>query len=180
MNKPIPTLTETQRARFDASFVRGDGCWNWIGCVHPTGYGQFSLNRSTYRAHRVAYTIANGPIPSGMVICHSCDNPTCVNPQHLWAGSQAENMRDCATKGRINRGGSRGKMPSAYRPRLNNPPRHSVPAIDRDGKIMTCRKCGHLRVDDYFNGKKFSRCAKCQQARTATRKTRSAHSEISQ
>lgn len=65
------------------------------------GYGNFYVNSRPTGAHRVAYELAKGAIPPGMHVCHSCDNPPCVNPAHLWLGSARQNMQDCASKGRL-------------------------------------------------------------------------------
>ena len=77
-------------------------CILHTGCVANSGYGLKSLNGKTMSAHRAAYIQSNGAIPEGMVIMHSCDNPLCVNPEHLIAGTQKENRMDCVTKGRHN------------------------------------------------------------------------------
>lgn len=78
------------------------GCWNWTrGKKTHNGYGETWVNRKRYRAHRLAYIAFVGPIPKGKVICHHCDNPACVNPDHLWAGTQRENIRDSIRKGRF-------------------------------------------------------------------------------
>lgn len=85
-----------------------DGCWEWTGCKqkpHPANprslpYGSFAVNRRAVRAHRVSYQFFNGHIPEGMQCLHRCDNPSCVNPAHLFIGDQAENMRDMGDKGR--------------------------------------------------------------------------------
>jgi hypothetical protein len=73
------------------------GCVEWTGRTNGRGYGK---DGKTY-AHRDAWELANGPIPAGMVICHSCDNPLCVNPDHLFLGTQKENMQDAGAKGRL-------------------------------------------------------------------------------
>lgn len=74
------------------------GCWVWMAGRHEQGYGLFKLAGSMRRAHRLSFELVNGPVPEGKVVCHSCDNPSCVNPAHLWAGSQKENMLDFMEK----------------------------------------------------------------------------------
>lgn len=79
------------------------GCWEWKGSRHVRGgYGQISGTRATgpLKAHRVAYEISFGEVPEGMMVCHRCDNPPCVNPDHLFAGSGLDNIQDCWNKGR--------------------------------------------------------------------------------
>lgn len=76
-------------------------CWPWLGARHERGYGRFILGERNRRANRVAWEIANArPVPDGMLVCHSCDNPPCVNPAHLWIGTLADNARDMVAKGR--------------------------------------------------------------------------------
>jgi hypothetical protein len=84
-----------------------DSCWLWTGTKNTYGYGIFLLpGEVQVRAHRHSYEIHNGPIPEGMVIMHSCDNPPCVNPDHLKIGTRLENNRDSVKK-RRNAYGSR-------------------------------------------------------------------------
>lgn len=76
------------------------GCWNWTGSLR-VGYGVIGDKKKSLGAHRVSYELNKGPIPEGLVVCHSCDNRRCINPEHLWLGTQKDNMQDCARKGRI-------------------------------------------------------------------------------
>jgi hypothetical protein len=78
-----------------------DDCWEWDASRDKYGYGQFSMGHSECDpAHRVAYALAHGAVPAGLFVCHSCDNPPCVNPSHLWLGTAADNNRDRDLKGR--------------------------------------------------------------------------------
>jgi len=84
------------------------GCWLWAKGKVQGGYGRLYFRGSMWLAHRVAYTVYTGEIPKGMQVHHSCDNPSCCNPQHLWVGTQADNMEDMRFKGREpNVGGER-------------------------------------------------------------------------
>ena len=94
---------ERRRRLFWAAVRRTDFCWFWRGAVNKCGYGLFGASRSgTALAHRWAWELTRGPIPKGMSLCHTCDNPRCVNPNHLYVGTHAQNMRDKAIRGRHN------------------------------------------------------------------------------
>jgi len=93
-------LTEIELGRFWAKVDKTDGCWIWIGAKNATGYGLIRFKRKSYRAHRVSYEFANGEIPDGLYICHKCDNPSCVNPEHLFTGTATDNAIDMTNKGR--------------------------------------------------------------------------------
>lgn len=76
------------------------GCWEWQKFVHQKGYGFTSYRGKAWRSHRLAYHLFQGPIPPGMVICHTCDNRKCCNPLHLFLGTFDTNNKDMAAKGR--------------------------------------------------------------------------------
>lgn len=77
-----------------------DDCWEWQGGVNSTGRGVYWYNGSSIHAHRFVWTITNGDIPDNMLVCHHCDNGKCVNPKHLFLGTQKDNMQDMVSKGR--------------------------------------------------------------------------------
>jgi hypothetical protein len=86
--------------RFFEKVEKSDSCWIWVGAKTSNGYGSIGVNGKSMSAHRYSYQLHNGAIPNGMVICHTCDIRLCVNPAHLWAGTQKENLHDMFKKGR--------------------------------------------------------------------------------
>lgn len=85
----------------DSDGLDPEACWIWTGAENSNGYGRFVLGNQLKLAHRVSYELFIGPIPDGMNVCHACDNRKCVNPHHLWLGSQSENLKDAVSKGRL-------------------------------------------------------------------------------
>lgn len=85
------------------------GCWIWTGCRDKDGYGGVQVNRQKMRAHRVSYELHVGPIPEGMVVCHHCDTPSCINPAHLFVGAVQDNNLDKFRKGRHSYGEGHGR-----------------------------------------------------------------------
>lgn len=98
---PIPVLSADDISRVweNVEVKNPDDCWLWKGSKHD-GYGRVSINGKNYLAHRVIWKMANGIDPSAMSVCHSCDNPPCCNPNHLWVGTHVDNMQDMVKKGR--------------------------------------------------------------------------------
>ena len=81
-----------------------DECWNWKGYRTPKGYGQLPVAHKHNFAHRLAFELKHRPLNPGEVVCHKCDNPSCCNPKHLFAGTQLDNIRDRDIKGRSAKG----------------------------------------------------------------------------
>lgn len=84
-------------------------CWEWIGSKNSKGYGRVRINNKIYLAHRIFFESFIGEIPEGMCVCHSCDNPCCINPSHLFLGTQLENIIDRDNKNHQARGKNNGK-----------------------------------------------------------------------
>lgn len=92
----------------DIIHERPDCCWEWKGYRKNDGYGRVTIDSKDCMSHRVAYQLKIGQIPDGMLVCHSCDNPPCCNPSHLFVGSHSDNMKDMASKKRGKKIGIKG------------------------------------------------------------------------
>jgi HNH endonuclease len=95
-------------ADFWLQVQKSAGCWEWQGCRSDKGYGFFKYQGKQWRAHRLSWTFLHGPIPAGKQLNHHCDNPACVNPDHLYLGDQKQNRRDAMARGRTARGRAQG------------------------------------------------------------------------
>ncbi len=104
-SKPRPAAE-----RFLAMVLKTETCWLWIGSKNTQGYGGFHPGRGEkwHRAHRYSWKLHRGPIPEKMCVLHTCDNPSCVNPDHLWLGTYLDNSNDKLAKGRQTRGEDNG------------------------------------------------------------------------
>ena len=104
----LSSVYKIDRARLELAYHKyvlegpEDDCWNWLGAVDSAGYGTYHFTEARVRAHHISYVIHYGLIPTGSQINHKCDNPACINPNHLYAGTQAQNVQDMIDRSRLN------------------------------------------------------------------------------
>jgi HNH endonuclease len=109
------TGTDAERLKLKTKINIETGCWEWTASLNTNGYGQFRINGTTEQAHRASWMIFKGPIPQDdsaygtMNVLHKCDNPLCVNPEHLFLGDQSDNANDAVSKGRWGKRGMIGE-----------------------------------------------------------------------
>lgn len=153
---PIPDITERDRNRFWSKVAvrEPDDCWEWQSYTTYQGYGQFYLAGRQYRASRVSYVLAGNDLGLDQVVCHRCDNPPCVNPNHLFAGSVQDNIIDAATKGRKS-------GPNVGRGKTNRAKTHCPRGHPYSGDNLYlspkgarfCRECRRQRHRQYDNAR---------------------------
>lgn len=123
--------------RFWDKVEKSSGCWLWKARKLPAGYGRFSIGHKDIYAHRMSWELANGFIPDGLCVLHSCDTPDCVRPKHLFLGTKAENNLDRDQKGRTASGDRHG-----FRLHPESVPRGSKHANSKltERKVKTIRR----------------------------------------
>jgi len=141
---------------WDKVTVNGlDGCWIWRAGLNSNGYGMVRFQGKVRSAHRVSYELTHKPIPSGMVVMHSCDNKRCVNPNHLSIGTHMDNIQDMDKKGR----GNRVRLPGVRngRAKLTELDIRSIQGSVESGKALS-KKWGisQTRISLIRNGKVWS------------------------
>ena len=177
-------IDETTEARFMENVRRaGPGeCWEWTGARLPSGYPRFKPSKKApyVYAHRVAYELFRGPIPYGFVVCHECDNPPCVNPAHLKAASQSENIYDAMQRKRYTQFKDADGMREMREATVARGGRRYVRAqVEQDGIRVSVCKRGHVVAGDNALTQKdgYVKCKTClrlvhQRARDKRRQLR--------
>lgn len=128
--------TPVQRLESKSTFIPISGCRLWFGAAVPKGYGVMFYQGKQQYAHRVSWHLVNGQIPDGLQILHRCDVPACINPKHLFLGTQKENIQDMLVKGRGNfTNRARGKDHHNY-------------GGGYKGKNYPCKKLNQLQVEE--------------------------------
>lgn len=135
--------TEATKERLFGRLAKLDsGCWEYTGCCHAhNGYGTLRVSGKQYKAHRLMWEIECGEIPSAMRVLHRCDNPPCCNPDHLYLGTQQNNMTDMINKGRANH----GKGVNHSKATLTEDQVHII------RRLFTERKYTQEQIGDMFN-----------------------------
>lgn len=111
MKRKSPSNVRPPEVRFWEKVNKTPDCWTWTAALDRRGYGKIYLgNPKEVLAHRFSWELHNGQIPKGMVVCHKCDNPSCVNPAHLFVGTMKDNTQDMLAKGRHSHGKAHGDL----------------------------------------------------------------------
>lgn len=140
---PDHTLSPAESVtRFWAKVAVGDGCWKWTGATDSDGYGKVRRAGAFVRAHRFAWIVTHGDIPAGLMVCHRCDNPPCVRPDHLFLGTAGDNSRDAESKGRL-ANPMKGKPTCKW----GHPFEGDNLVWSKDGKVRLCRACRQRFID---------------------------------
>jgi HNH endonuclease len=126
------------------------GCWLWDGAVTNDGYGQVRINNRNFRVHRLAWEQANGLIPEGLSVLHKCDVPSCCNPDHLFLGTQLDNVTDMRTKRRF-KGGS---FLNALKTHCPNGHQYTEENTYLYNGMRSCKACSNARALDIYYRRK--------------------------
>ena len=146
-------MREIDYKRFMSKVIKTNDCWLWNAGKNYKDYGNFSVTingcSKTYRAHRFIYEYFNGTIPKSMLVCHTCDTPRCVNPDHLWLGTVSDNAVDSVNKKR------HGMTKKTHCPKGHEyTPDNTYTRANRASRARECRKCRKIKSQKYEEKRK--------------------------
>lgn len=149
---------------FEAKYIPepNSGCWLWTGATHYSGYGKMTINKKHVQASHVALALAGRAVPQGLFALHRCDNPPCVNPDHLFHGTQKDNIQDCRRKKRHSDPPRSGSIGSAWvrgarrRAICSNHLNGENRKFDKDGSVF-CAECRKREAKERWEQKRESR-----------------------
>lgn len=149
----MQTYSTAELDRFWNKVQKTDTCWLWTGSIDNLGYGRI---RGWTKAHRASWQIHFGPIPAGLNVCHSCDVRHCVRPDHLWLGTQKENVHDMIRKGRDNRAtgdrnGSRTHIENMPRGEKNTKAKLTTPEVLEIRRLYLEDNLSQEKIGKMFN-----------------------------
>lgn len=139
----------TPKRFFSRIKIDSNGCWIWQGAKNIRGYGVVGYHGILYIAHRLSYKLKVGPIPEGLLVCHKCDVPPCINPDHLFIGTYKDNSIDMVKKGRAGKAKGAGRKPVKICKRGHIFDKQNT-RFNKHGHKQ-CKKCAHIR---YLESKK--------------------------
>ena len=149
MATQVVSVKDTER--FLGKFTVGDDCWVWDFATNAMGYGAFYYSGRAWLAHRFSWLFFEQQDPLGLCVLHTCDNPPCVNPDHLWIGNRKDNAVDRENKGRNNIAPAHRAAAAKHRSRASCKRGHArneentYTHMDRGYRVRTCRVCERLR-----------------------------------
>ena len=128
--------------RFNQKINKTNTCWLWTGAQNSKGYGAMSYNGKVINAHRLSYLLHKGEIPDKLIVCHTCDTPRCVNPDHLWLGTHTDNNHDMIKK---NRHGKNMRRQTHCRKGHKFTPKTTYIRTEPDGtQYQNCKTCRNI------------------------------------
>lgn len=150
-------MADTLESKFNRSFRVTPSCWIWLGNIDSKGYARILLNGAQYRASRFSYNLYIGTVPSRLLVRHRCDNPKCVNPEHLLLGTPQDNSNDMVSRDRQSRGDSHPKSKVNEKDvlEIRQLPKYGLPlrtianmygiTISTAGRIINKKTWAHIR-----------------------------------